>query len=152
MWLFRKRRAGTSDKTSNVPETGVPVTAKDVAISRELFRRLVKSAEDDGSALMLYVVCETTINTHRDQVHIPEVKEFVEEVCALYIAYAAQLRKMFLEGPASHAGYETLVALRAEEQDYDEAIRLAEEAKAQNWDGNWDDYIAKCRAALNRQR
>lgn len=48
----------------------------------------------------------------------------------------------------SHRGFEQLCIIREKQKDYVEAIRLAQTAKEQGWNGTWDKRIAKCQKKL----
>lgn len=44
-----------------------------------------------------------------------------------------------------HEGYDQLCVILEKQKKFDEAIKLAEQAKAQGWDGDWDKRIERCR-------
>lgn len=43
-----------------------------------------------------------------------------------------------------HTGYEQLAIILEKQERYDEAIGLCEKAKRQNWNGEWNERMARC--------
>jgi len=77
------------------------------------------------------------------------------EACRQQIGIAKEARLALLQeyrnSPLpSHAGYSQLCVILEHQKNYDEAIRLAAEAKEQGWAGNWDERIGKCRKEMER--
>jgi hypothetical protein len=69
------------------------------------------------------------------------------EACKQQIALSTKAKQAFLKQWGqlpSHSGYKQLCIIMEKEKNYDEAIRLANEAKMQGWTGDWDKRIEKC--------
>jgi hypothetical protein len=49
-----------------------------------------------------------------------------------------------------HTGYKQLCIIRENQENYKEVIRLAEQAKAEGWEGDWDKRIEKAKKKLER--
>ncbi|WAI00402.1 hypothetical protein [Methanogenium organophilum] len=69
------------------------------------------------------------------------------EACKQQIALSKKAKQAFLKECGqlpSHAGYKQLCIIMEKQKNYDEAIRLANEAKMQGWTGDWDKRIERC--------
>lgn len=69
------------------------------------------------------------------------------DACKQQIALSTKAKQAFLKELGqlpSHKGYEQLCIIMEKQKKYDEVIRLANEAKAQGWTGDWDKRIEKC--------
>lgn len=71
------------------------------------------------------------------------------EACRQQIGIAKEAKRAFLQeyrnSPLpSHAGYSQLCVILEHQKNYDEAIRLASEAREEGWAGHWDERIEKC--------
>ena len=86
---------------------------------------------------------------YRDRNRDPAALHLAIEACQQQIDLAPVAKKAFLKGyplaalPA-HGGFEQLAIIREKEKDYLAAIRVATEAEAQGWAGDWAKRIARC--------
>jgi DNA invertase Pin-like site-specific DNA recombinase len=55
-------------------------------------------------------------------------------------------------GLPSHVGYKQLAIILEKRGQFDEAIKVAKQAKSQGWNGDWDKRIARCESKLDRKR
>lgn len=51
---------------------------------------------------------------------------------------------------SEHLGYKQLCTIREKEGNFLEVIRLAEQAKSEGWEGDWDKRIEKAKKKLNK--
>ncbi len=74
--------------------------------------------------------------------------------CEKQVALAPEAAQAFkVEYPTDselpgHRGFNQLAIIREKERNYPEVIRLASEAMAQGWAGNWENRIARCEKRL----
>lgn len=71
------------------------------------------------------------------------------EACRQQIGISEEAKRAFLQeyrnSPLpSHAGFSQLCVILEKQKKYDEAIRLASEARDQGWAGRWDERIEQC--------
>ena len=86
---------------------------------------------------------------YRDRNRDPAALHLAIEACQQQIDLAPVAKKAFLkEYPLAalpaHGGFEQLAILREKEKDYLAAIRVATEAEAQGWAGDWSKRISRC--------
>ena len=52
----------------------------------------------------------------------------------------------------SHAGYNQFIIILEKEGRFDEAIKAAEKAKREGWNGDWDNKIQRLSRKLNKAK
>ncbi len=90
---------------------------------------------------------------YKQRDNIPGALEEAIQACEKQIAIAPQAARAFREeyrnsqqpNIPEHTGYKQLAIIRDKQSDYEAAIQLCEEAKAQGWAGDWDKRIARYR-------
>ncbi len=83
------------------------------------------------------------------------------DTCERQIALAPSAAEMYKQEQAEafgirdaalphHGGFQQLAIIRERERDYDEVIRLSQEAHRQGWAGDWVKRIARCQKRADR--
>lgn len=129
---------------------------------RRLAVRLLEKAQQvgDGDVLDQHFLEQHLIQTYypeRDK--DPSALGNAIAACERQIALAPKAAREFIrQFPARpdqprlprHVGFEQLAIIREKQGDFAGAIRLAEEARKQGWNGDWDKRIARCRAKASK--
>jgi hypothetical protein len=81
---------------------------------------------------------------------IPGALDLAIKACEDQINIAKKSLKQFIKegGRPEHTGYKQLCIIRDKQGNYAEVIRLATQAKAEGWPGDWDKRIEKAKKKL----
>lgn len=55
------------------------------------------------------------------------------------------------QGLPSHAGYKQLAIIFEKRNEFEEAIKIARQAQAQGWNGDWEKRITRCEARITKR-
>ena len=122
---------------------------------RELGRKLLEKAQDLNNSqsgiiniLDEHFILSSMIPIYYRDRDKPAMLEKAMLACRKQIDISLQSAKAFLkEYPGdplpSHRGYEQLAIILYKQGNYLEAIQLCEQAKRQNWSGDWDKRIER---------
>jgi hypothetical protein len=93
----------------------------------------------------------------------PNAFDMMVVACKKQIAIAPQTAQALIEERSEeermngfgwilpgHYGYSHLIQYHEGRGNYSEAIQISEQAKDQGWNGNWDNWIAKCEKKLQK--
>lgn len=125
---------------------------------RHLARRMLTRAEQELPLEQNIMTINSFWNTKRETYYLdgekdPEALKIAIQACREQVAIAVKVaEEMRLHYSSSvfpeHRGYQLLINLEMEKQNYSEVIRLCQEAKFQGWSGNWEQQISSCRKFL----
>jgi len=125
--------------------------------NRHLAIRILEKADSLAGSEVLdrHFVCSQMIEVfHRERETDPAYLDAALAACRRQIAIAPEAARAWQAeyGPPlpDHRGFEQLAIVLERQADYEEAIRLCEEAKAQGWGGDWDKRIAQCRSKAGK--
>ena len=123
----------------------------DLSLARRIMEKSVAMGESDaGDILDRHFIIGHMIEVYyRDRNRDPAALHLAIEACQKQIALAPVAKKVFIkEYPSqalpAHGGFEQLAIVREKEKDYPAAIRVATEAAAQGWAGDWAKRISRC--------
>jgi len=118
---------------------------------RELAKKIIQKADElapKGADILDYhFTLQTKMEIYyRERETSPEAMETAINACKEQINIAPQAAAAFLkeypeQSLPAHAGYSQLRIILEKQGKFDEAIGLCEQAKKQNWTGNWDKQI-----------
>ncbi len=118
---------------------------------REIAKKIINKAEElaptGGNVLdRHFTLSEKMVIYYRERETSPEAMEKAIQACREQIAMAPEAAKAFLkeypwQALPAHAGYEQLRIILDKQGDFDEAIKLCEQAKSQGWTDDWDKQI-----------
>jgi tetratricopeptide (TPR) repeat protein len=121
---------------------------------RSIVFRFIKKAEElldeNSNILDLHFFYQAKINIYYKYREIePEALAMAIEACKQQIALAPKAKKAFLDehkdsSLPSHVGFTQLAIIEEKQKNYEEAIRLSEEALKQGWHGDWEKRIERC--------
>lgn len=123
--------------------------AGDVSLST----RLRGEAERRANPIEVHWLLDGRIDEHyKNRERDPGALAQAIQACWDQIAWApsalAAYRAAGYGALSAHRGYRQLAILAEKRGDFEEAIRLASEARAQGWLGDWDKRIARCQQRL----
>lgn len=76
------------------------------------------------------------------------------EACSQQVSISEGAKKAFIQEYGqplpSHAGYKQLCIIKEKQQSYEEAIRVAEMARMQGWNGDWDKRIERYKKKISK--
>jgi len=119
---------------------------------KDRIRRDMAARKAPADLLGLHQVYQDLIQAYvKECTHDPQAIYLVAQAALQQVDIARMVAKSLERrktgrGRPRHAGFEQLTAIRERQGRYEEAVRLAEEAKAQGWAGDWDKRIARCKA------
>lgn len=122
-----------------------------------LAQRILKKAEElvdsRSSILDRHFLYQHKLEAYYKDRDDEEKLEKAIEACRQQIALSEEARNTFLteyEGTRlpSHRGYEQLAIILEKQKRYQEVIDLCSRAKAQEWSGDWEKRIERCRKKL----
>lgn len=121
--------------------------------------------DNDSEVLSQHFECLEMIKTHyRERDKNPGALAAAIAACKRQIQIAPQAARAFLHqypgtGLPDHTGFKQLAIIRAKQANYEEAIRLCEQARDQGWtqgctsvEPDWDKRIERYRKSLNKFR
>lgn len=118
---------------------------------REIARKIITKAEElaptGGNVLdRHFTLSEKMVIYYREREASPEAMEKAIQACKEQIEMAPEAAKAFLkeypwQALPGHAGYRQLRIILEKQGKFDEAIKLAEQAKSQGWADDWDKQI-----------
>jgi hypothetical protein len=139
----RRWMADTADQYDPAAEASPEVRAR---VLRDL------GVDNPGENLVgLHFLFENLIKGYVQRMEgEPKAQLLCIEACRQQIAIAgrvapalrAQQHAASLPG---HSGYHHLCLIRERQRQYEEAVRLAQEAREQGWSGDWDPILARCK-------
>ncbi|HBC89443.1 MAG TPA: hypothetical protein DCZ94_21100 [Lentisphaeria bacterium] len=71
-----------------------------------------------------------------------------EQQIAISREVASAWKKEYKDSLPRHKGFEQLAIIREKQNNYEEAIRVCEQAMKQGWDGDWKKRIQRCRKRM----
>lgn len=141
-----KRRTPTKSSQTSVLSSGSPVSSDEVS-------DLIKNMAIGGSILDLHFAILERIREHYGNRQTGDNYRRSIAYCKAQIKIQADAARAFLreypgEPLPAHTGYSQLAIILEKEKKFDEAISLAEEAKANGWSGDWDKRIKRLRGKI----
>ncbi len=124
-------------------------TEKDRDIARRILKKALEMGDPQNDILGLHFTWQALIEVwYRDRDCMSEAIEEAILACFGQIGIAEQAAKQFKkEYPRnqlpSHVGYTQLTIIYDKQGRYDEAIQIAQQAKKQEWNGDWDARIQR---------
>lgn len=125
---------------------------------RQLANRIIEKAEKMGSRNQSDILGNHFLYSEMISIYYPqrEKEGMLEEVvsaCKKQIELAPSAARAFVkkypgQPLPSHRGYKQLVIILDKQGNFEEAIRLCEQAKAQGWVGNWGKRVARYQKKL----
>lgn len=122
---------------------------------RQLANRITTKAEEMGSTHQDDVLGNHFLYSEMISIYYPQreeagIMEKVIQACKKQIELAPAASSAFLkEYPnqplPSHRGYEQLAIILDKQGNFEEAIKVCEQAKSQGWAGDWDKRIERYR-------
>lgn len=94
-------------------------------------------------------------NLYKQRDTDPHALQKAIDCCWEQIALAEKAKKAWLKECVfmpRHKGYTRLCIFFEKEKQFAKAIEMAEQAKAQGWNGDWDKRIERCRSKLLRHQ
>ena len=132
--------------------------SEDLPLARRIIDEAVRRGEGRyGQILDRHFVYQHMITVYyRDRNRDPSSLALAIKACENQIALGVRTGQAFLsEYPGellpAHVGFKQLAIIREKQKDYQEAIRLSEEALRQGWSGDWDKRIARCKRRMEKQ-
>ena len=130
----------------------------DVDIARRMISKSVEMGEaTSGSALDQHFVYYNMIRVYyRDRENNEDALPLAIDSCENQIALAPHAAREWRadnprDGLPLHPGFRQLAIIREREGNFEEAIRLSEEALRQGWSGDWERRIERCRGRIARR-
>jgi len=127
----------------------------DRSIAQRLIDKALElAAEGYGDILDRHFAAGTAIRAYYpDRDKVPGALEKVVEACLTQVEIAPQAAAAFrAEYPKSalpgHLGFTQLAILAEKNKEFEKALALCEQAKAQGWTGDWDKRIQRLRKKL----
>jgi len=126
---------------------------------RDLAHKIISKAEEyideDSHIFNLHFFYPTKMRLFYKKRENPAALQEAINACLKQIEIAEKaataFRKEYKDSPLpSHEGYEQLCIIYEKQGQFDEAIKIAEQAKRQDWSGNWDGRIERCRKKLEK--
>jgi tetratricopeptide (TPR) repeat protein len=124
-------------------------TQKDREIARRILKKAVEVGDPKNDVLGLHFTYQALIEVwYRDRETHPDALSEATAACLgqIGIAHQAarQFKKEYPNSPLpSHVGYTQLTIIYDHQGRYDEAIKIAQQAKQQSWNGDWDARIQR---------
>ena len=132
---------------------------EDIDIARRIMSKSVEMDEaTSGSALDQHFVYYNMIRVYyRDRDSSEDALPLAIDACEKQIALAPHAAREWRSGyPGDslplHPGFRQLSIIREKEGNFEEAIRLCEEALQQGWAGDWERRIERCSNRIARKR
>lgn len=124
-------------------------TEHDREVARRMLTKAVEVTDPNRDVFGLHFTYQALIEVwYRDRDTLPTALDQATEACLKQIALAPkaaqQFKKEYPKSPLpSHVGYTQLTIIYDKQGRYDEAIKIAKQAKAQGWNGDWDNRIER---------
>jgi hypothetical protein len=125
-----------------------------LVIRQKLRRKVVELVRSEPGAIARHFALQVLIREfYRDRESDPSALQAAIDACREQIAIApevaAAMRNSYRNSPLPrHVGYEQLATILEKAKDYAAAVALASEAKAADWNSDWDKRIARCQRRL----
>jgi tetratricopeptide (TPR) repeat protein len=126
---------------------------------RQLAYRIIAKAEEyinskESTVLDLHFFYPTKMKLFYKERENPVALDEAINCCIKQIELAPDAAKVFLKdygnrGLPTHEGYDQLCIIYYKQGKFEEAIKIAKQAKEQGWCGNWDDCIPRYKNKLN---
>jgi hypothetical protein len=101
-----------------------------------------------------FALQERIESRYREREKDPTALRDTIAACEAQISMAPEVARAFreegFEPLPRHVGFQQLAVIREKEKNYDEAIRLSEEAKWQGWNGDWGKRIARLEKKMEK--
>lgn len=120
---------------------------EDRYLAKKIIEKAYEEAIKGPDILDLHFTLQGMIDIYyRDRDTDPVALERAIWACREQIKIAGKAKEAFLEKYPwqelpSHGGYEQLRIILTKQGNFDEAIQICEQAKSQNWNGEWDKKI-----------
>lgn len=128
---------------------------KDRAIGRKILLKAEEEAQKSNDPLDMHFTLSNMIEVYyRDREKNDDFLRKAMESCMKQIKIQSEAANAFKsEYPNQplpmHVGYKQLVIVLEKNKQYEEAIRLCEDAKENGWAGGWDKRIERCKRKRN---
>lgn len=138
-------------KTNNHTKTTTPVTKEEVDKLIESLRPSTRRVLDLHFAIQHYIQ-----ENYRQRANPVNYREAIIG-CVAQISMQDVAAKQFIaeypeDSLPSHAGYNQFIIILEKEGRFDEAIKAAEKAKREGWNGDWDNKIQRLSRKLNKAK
>ena len=133
------------------------LTGDDILLARRIMAKSVERREAEVSATIdRHFIYDCMIQVYyRDRNRNENALALALKACEKQIALAPQvIREQPIEWEGelpAHLGFQQLAIVRERDRDYEDAIRLSEEALRQGWAGDWEKRIVRCKRKNERE-
>lgn len=130
---------------------------KDRDIARRILTKAVRSW-DRKNVISLHFAYQGLIEVwYSDREKLPQALDETIKACQAQIQIAPQvaraMKKEYRGRPLPrHVGFQQLTIIYDKQGRYADAIKIAQEAKRQGWNGDWDKRIERYQKKLNKQK
>ncbi|MCC3144976.1 hypothetical protein LJ207_06540 [Halanaerobium sp. Z-7514] len=123
-------------------------TEKHISMALLLLEKSAELTEDKNRLFKIYSIIISTLEKYKDS-HLYSSDKIIN-YCQKQITLSADIAEKLqtlnktnedFTYPA-HKGYETLIKIKLDLGDFEQALILAKKAKKQNWRGDWEEIIA----------
>lgn len=128
------------------------VGPNDRAIGRTILEKARQEAALASDVLGMHFTLSSLITLYyRDRDKVEGFYDKAIECCESQIAMQSEAAQEFKsqyphQELPSHAGYDQLAIILEKAKEFDRAIKLCLDAKANGWSGDWDKRITRCKA------
>ena len=130
----------------------------DRAIAMKIITKAEEYIDSEKNILTLHFFWPTKMKIFYAERENPTILKVVIDCCIKQIDLAPAAAQAFRQEYGDHKlpvheGYDQLCIIYERQGKFEDAIKIAEQAKKQGWNGeyagHWDDRIARCRKKLN---
>ncbi len=124
-------------------------TEKDRDIARRILKKAIEVGNPKKDILGVHFTYQALIEVwYRDRDSMPKAIDEAILACLAQIEIAQeaakQFKKEYPKNPLpSHVGYTQLTIIYDKQGRYDQAIQIAQQAKKQGWNGDWDARVQR---------
>jgi hypothetical protein len=146
-YLSKKIRINYTKKNENHKFLDIAIQAceKQISIAKDLSKKVLKGVKQ----FSLKSIDEIVADCHKESIN--SYKGIRKPIGFNPIIHKSPDDFVMIPGKlGEHTGYKQLCIIRAKEENWQEVIRLAEQAKSEGWAGDWDKRIEKAQKKLEK--